>query len=270
MGNMTIAGQLAVITGASSGIGYNLAKIFAENGFDLVIASAGERLDKAEVDFKAMGVQVKAVHADLATYDGVKFLWQEVEALGRPVDAICLNAGVGSGGLFVDTDLDAEINLVRLNVEGTLHLAKYAVKHMVAKGSGKILITASIVSEMVAPRELVYSASKAFDLAFAKGLRAELKDTGVTVTALQPGPTDTNFFDREGLHDTSVGTEGKKASEPYDVAKQGFKALMAGDDHVYAADLLTKVEGAVMGLVPDAVQAMMHDKQAKPLDESSS
>ena len=116
MGNMTMAGQLAVITGASSGIGYNLAKVFAENGFDLVIASAGERLDKAEVDFQSMGVQVKAVHADLATYDGVKSLWQEVEALNRPVDAICLNAGVGSGGLFVDTDLDAEINLVRLNL----------------------------------------------------------------------------------------------------------------------------------------------------------
>ncbi|MGI4828518.1 MAG: SDR family NAD(P)-dependent oxidoreductase [Janthinobacterium lividum] len=108
--------------------------------------------------------------------------------------------------------VDAEINLVRLNVESTVHLAKYALKHIVAKGSGKILITASIVSEMVAPRELVYSASKAFDLAFSKGLRAELKDTGVTVTALQPGPADTNFFDREDLHDTYVGTKGKKAS----------------------------------------------------------
>ena len=262
-----MTGQLAVVTGASSGIGYNLAKVFAENGFDLVIASNGDRLDKAEADFKALGVQVTAVHADLASYDGVKSLWTQVEALGRPVDAVALSAGIGSGGLFVDTDLDLEINLLRLNVEGTVHLAKYVAKHMAAKGSGRILITASIVSEMVAPRELVYSASKAFDLAFAKGLRSELKDTGVTVTALQPGPTDTNFFDREGLHNTQVGTKGKKASEPYDVAQQGFKALMAGDEHVYAADLLTKVEGALMGLVPESVQAAMHNKQAKPLGE---
>lgn len=262
-----MANELAVVTGASSGIGYNLAKVFAENGFDLVIASHGDRLEKAEADFKSMGVAVTAVHADLASYNGVMSFWRQVEALGRPVDAIAINAGVGVAGLFVETDLDAEINLVRLNVEGTMHLAKHAAKHMVAKGSGKILITASIVSEMVGPRELVYSASKAFDLAFAKGLRAELKDTGVTVTALQPGPTDTNFFDRAGAQNTQVGNEGKKDSEPYEVAKQGYKALIAGDAHVYAASLLTKVEGAVMGLVPDSVQAAMHNKQTKPLDE---
>ena len=262
-----MANQLAVVTGASSGIGYNLAKVFAENNFDLVIASSGDRLDKAESDFQAMGVQVTAIQEDLSTYDGVMSFWRQVEAAGRPVDAIAINAGVGVGGLFVETDLDEEIKLVRLNVEGTMHIAKHAAQHMVAKGSGRILITASIVSEMVAPRELVYAASKAFDLAFAKGLRAELKDTGVTVTALQPGPTDTNFFDNAGLGDTKVGTEGKKDSQPYDVAKQGYKALMDGDEHVYAASLMTKVQGAVMGLVPDSVQAAMHDKQAQPQEK---
>lgn len=262
-----MANQLAVVTGASMGIGYNLAKVFAENGFDLVICAEPEGLGKAETDFLAMGVQVKAVSCDLSVYDEVKRFWNEVELVGRPVDAIALNAGIGSGGLFVETDLDTEVRLVRTNVESTVHLAKYAVKHMVENGAGKILITASIVSEMVAPRETVYAASKAFDLAFAKGLRAELKDTGVTVTALQPGPTDTHFFDRSGLHDTKIGQEGKKDSEPYDVAKQGFKALMAGDEHVYAASLLTKVEGTLMGLVPESVQAMMHDKQAKPLEK---
>ena len=262
-----MANQLAVVTGASMGIGYNLAKVFAENGFDLVIAAEPEGLGKAELDLRALGVQVKAVSCDLSKYDEVMRLWSEVEAVSRPVDAIAINAGIGVGGLFVDTPLEDEIRLVRTNVEGTMHLAKHAVKHMVAKGSGKILITASIVSEMVAPREAVYAASKSFDLAFAKALRAELKDTGVTVTALQPGPTDTHFFDRSGLTDTKIGQDGKKDSEPYDVAKQGFKALMDGDDHVYAASLMTKVEGALMDLVPEPVQAMMHDKQAKPLNE---
>ena len=264
-----MANQLAVVTGASSGIGYNLAKVFAENGFDLVIAAEDERLTKAESDFKAMGVQVTAVQADLASFDGVDAFWKAVEAVGRPVDAIAINAGVGVGGLFAETELEKEINLVRLNVEGTMHIAKHAVKHMVAKGSGKILFTASIASEMIAPREAVYAASKAFDLSLAKSLRVELEGTGVTVTALQPGPVDTDFFHRADMDDTQVGTEGKKESEPYDVAKQGFKALMDGDKHVYAASLKTKIEGAVANFVPDALKAAMHEKMAKPLEEAN-
>lgn len=262
-----MANQLAVVTGASMGIGYNLAKVFAENGFDLVLGAEPEGLGKVETDLLAMGVQVKAISCDLSVYDEVKRFWSEVQAVGRPVDAIALNAGIGVGGLFAETPLDDEIRLVRTNVESTVHLAKYAVQHMVAKGSGRILITASIVSEMVAPREVVYAASKSFDLAFAKGLRAELKETGVTVTALQPGPTDTHFFDRAGLHDTKIGQDGKKDSDPYDVAKQGFKALMAGDDHVYAASLMTKVQGTLMDLVPESVQAKLHDKSAQPLEK---
>jgi short-subunit dehydrogenase len=260
-------GQLAVVTGASSGIGYNLAKVFAENGFDLVIASNGERLEKAEEDFRALGVQVTAVTADLATYEGVDEFWETVESVGQPVDAIAINAGVGVGGLFAETDLDEEINLIRLNVEGTTHIAKHAAKHMVANGAGKILITASIAGEMVAPREAVYAASKAFDLSFAKSLRAELEGTGVTVTALQPGPTDTDFFHRAGMDNTETGQQGKKESEPYEVAKQGFEALMNGDKHVYAASLKTKFEGAVANFIPDAVKAAMHEKMAKPLDQ---
>lgn len=259
--------QFAVVTGASSGIGYNLAKVFAENGFDLFVVSNGDRLEEAQGDFEAIGAHVTSIQADLATSGGVDEFWNAVEATGRPVDAIAINAGVGVGGLFTETDLDAEINLVRLNVEGTLHVAKHAVKHMVARGSGRILITASIASEMVAPREAVYAASKAFDLSFAKSLREELADTGVTVTALQPGPTDTNFFHRAGMDNTKVGTEGKKESDPYDVAKEGFKALMNGDKHVYAASIHVKVEGALADFTPDAVKAAMHEKAAKPLDE---
>jgi short-subunit dehydrogenase len=258
--------RLALVTGASSGIGYNLARVFAENGFDLIIASAGERLEGAETDLKKLGVQVTAVQADLATYEGVRSLWTTVEGFGRPVDAAALNSGVGVGGLFVDTDLDEEINLVRLNVEGTVHLAKYVVKHMVGHGAGKILFTASIASEMVAPREAIYAASKAFDLSFAKSLREELEGTGVTVTALQPGPVDTDFFHRAGMDNTQVGQEGKKENKPYDVAKQGFEALMNGDKHVYSASFTTKLEGAVANFVPDVVKAAMHEKMAKPIE----
>ncbi len=262
-----MANQLAVVTGASSGIGYNLAKVFAENGFDVVIASNGDRLTKAASDLEELGVQVKPVEADLATYDGVKSFWSQVESLGRAVDAVAVNAGVGVGGLFAETDLEKEINMVRLNVEGTVHLTKLAVQHMVKRGQGKILITASIAGEMIAPREAVYAASKAFDLSFAKSIRSELEGTGVSVTALQPGPVDTDFFHRADMDDTKVGQEGKKESEPYDVAKQGFEALMKGEKHVYSASFNTKVQGAVANVVPDAVKAAMHEKMTKPLEK---
>ncbi len=264
-----MANKLAIVTGASSGIGFNLARVFAENGFDLIIGSEGGRLDDAAAQLQQHGVSVKAIQADLATYDGVDEFWTGVKADGRKIDAVAINAGVGVGGLFVETELEKEINLIRLNVEGTVHLAKHAAKKLVAQGEGRILITSSIAAEMVAPREAVYAASKAFGLSFARSLRFELEDTGVTVTALQPGPTDTDFFNRADMGNTKVGTEGKKESDPYDVAKEGYAALMAGKDHVYSASAKTKMEGALAGFTPDSVKASMHEKQAKPLDRAS-
>lgn len=262
-----MAEKLAVITGASDGIGFNLAKVFAENGYDLIINAEDSSIQTAAAELKATGVNVTPVQADLATFDGCKQFWQRVEASGRTLDAIAINAGVGVGGLFAETDLQKEINLVRLNVESTVHIAKYAVQKMTKQGSGKILITSSIAAEMVAPKEAVYAASKAFDLSFAKSLRYELKDTGITVTALQPGPTDTNFFNRADLGDTKAGTEGKKDSNPYDVAKQGFKALMDGDEHVYSASLGTKIQGALAGLAPEGLVAKMHEKMTAPAEK---
>ncbi len=262
-----MADKLAVVTGASSGIGFNLAKVFAENGFDLIIDAEDARLGPAAAQLMALGVQVTPVHEDLATFDGCTKFWKVVESTNRKVDAVSINAGVGVGGLFVDTDLEKEVNMVRLNCESTVHIAKYAARKLVGQKDGKILITSSIAAEMVAPKEAVYAATKAFDQSFGKSLRYELKGTGVSVTLLQPGPVDTDFFNRADLGDTKVGTKGKHESEPYDVAKQGFKALMAGDEHVYAASLTTKLEGAIMGLVPEALQAKMHEKMTETVKE---
>ncbi len=259
-----MAQKLAVVTGASSGIGYNLAKVFAENGYDLIINAEDGGIQTAASDFTSLGVTVTPVKADLATFDGCDQFWKQVEASGRALDAIAINAGVGVGGLFAETDLQKEVNIVRLNCESTVHIAKHAVQKMLKQGSGKILITSSIAGEMVAPKEAVYAASKAFDLSFSKSLRYELKDTGITVTALQPGPTDTNFFNRADLGDTKAGTEGKKESDPYSVAKQGFDALMSGEDHVYAASWKTKLEGAVLGVVPDSMVGKMHESMTEP------
>jgi short-subunit dehydrogenase len=259
-----MADKLAVVTGASSGIGFNLAKVFAENGFDLVIGAEDGSIAEAASHLRLLGVQVTPVQVDLATYDGCKQFWQQVESVGRKVDAVALNAGIGVGGLFVDTDLDKEIQLVRLNVESTVHLAKYAVRKLVSQKDGRILITSSVAGEMVAPKEAVYAASKAFDLSLGTTLHYELKGTGVSVTVLQPGPTDTNFFERADLGDTKAGTSGKQESEPYDVARQAFKALMAGQEHLYSASMKTKIEGALLGVMPEALVAKMHEKMTEP------
>jgi short-subunit dehydrogenase len=259
--------QLALVTGASSGIGLSLAKELAHRGFDLVLCSAGPRLYDATSDFIALGVGVVEISADLATTQGVDELWTEVQALGRPLDVACLNAGVGVGGLFADTELAEELNMIGLNCSGTVHLAKHVVRQMLPGNTGKILFTASIAGEMVAPREAVYAATKAFVLSFAHSLRYELRETKITVTALQPGPTDTDFFHRAGMDDTKVGSEGKSESQPEDVAKQGVDALFAGKAHVYAASLTTKLEGMLANITPGALKGAMHEKMAKPLEQ---
>jgi short-subunit dehydrogenase len=256
--------QFALVTGASSGIGLSLAKELAGRGYDVAICSAGKRLHDAAEAIKATGANVFQIQADLATRAGVEQLWSEVTALNRDVDIACINAGVGVGGLFSETDLNAELNVVNLNCTGTVHLAKHVVKHMVARNQGKILFTASVAGEMVAPREAVYAATKAFDLSLAHSIRYELRDTGITVTALQPGPTDTDFFHRAGMDNTEVGSEGKHESQPEDVARQGIDALLAGKDHVYAASTKTKIEGMLANVTPGAVKGAMHDKMARP------
>jgi len=262
-----MAEKFALVTGASSGIGYWLAKELASRGYDLAVCSAGDRLDKSVDDLKDMGVEVYAMKTDLASRKGVDELWKFVLGLGRPVDVACINAGVGVGGKFWETDLKEELNMVNLNCTGVVHLAKHVVQHMVELNAGKILITSSIAGEMVAPREAVYAATKAFDLSFAHSLRYELKDTGVSVTALQPGPTDTDFFHRAGMDNTQAGSEGKHESKPEDVAKEGIDALFDGKDHVYAASWKTKMEGMLANVVPGSVKGAMHDKMAKPLNE---
>ena len=254
---------VAVVTGASSGIGYELAKQFAEHGYDLVIGAEDGGIAKAAQDIQALGATVEPVQADLATWDGVERLWNTATAGGRHPDAVAINAGIGVGGEFArDTDLRTEVKLVQLNCESVVHLAKLASRDMVKRGAGRILITSSIAATMPGPYELVYAASKAFDLSFAEGLRYELKDTGVTVTALMPGPTDTDFFERADMTDTKVG-QGKK-DDPAEVAKDGYEALMAGKDKVIAGSAKNKMQAASARVMPDPAKAAMHGKMSEP------
>lgn len=254
---------LAVVTGASNGIGYELARQFAEHGFDLVVCAEDVGIAEAGRALATYGARVESVRADLRKYDGVESLYGRIRAFKRPVDAAALNAGVGVGGDFArQTLLEAELDVIALNVTSTVHLAKRIVKDMVERGSGRILFTSSIAATMPAPFEAVYGASKAFVQSFAQALRNELKDTGVTVTALMPGPTETNFFHRAGLDDTKVGTDEK--DDPADVARQGFEALMAGKDHVVAGSLKNKLFTAGAKTLPQTITAEMHRHLTEP------
>jgi short-subunit dehydrogenase len=255
--------QLAVITGASSGIGLELAKQCAANGFDLIICAEDAGIQTAAAQLQAeTAVQVQAIQVDLATRDGVEHLAAEVRNAGRAVDALLLNAGVGVGGAFLETPLDAELNMVELNCNHTIHLAKRLVPDMVARCAGRVLVTASIASTAPSPYHTVYGATKAFVMSFAEGLRAELADTGVTVTALQPGPTETNFFERANMADTPVGRAEK--DDAAEVAKRGFEAMMDGKDSVLGGGLKSKLQGLANEVLPETFKAKQAAKQAKP------
>lgn len=253
---------LAMVTGASSGIGYELARQFAEHGFDLIINAENPAIADAARRLERAGVSVEPVQADLATHEGVELLYSRAAVDGRPLAAVAINAGVGAGGPFVETDLPDDLRVVDLNVRSSVHLAKRCVRDMVKRGAGRILFTSSIAATQPGPFEATYAASKAFLLSFAEALRNELKDTGVTVTALMPGPTDTDFFDRADLEDTRLGA-GKK-DDPAEVAAQGFEALMKGKDHVIAGSVRNKAMAAAGKVLPETAKAEMHRKMSEP------
>jgi short-subunit dehydrogenase len=255
---------LAVVTGASSGIGYELAKQFAQNGFDLLVTAEDPAIEEAAAVLRRDGQnQVTTVRADLASYDGVEEVYAAVLATGRPVDALALNAGRGIGGDFThQTDLKDELNVIDVNVTSTVHLAKRILPDMVARNAGRVLFTSSIASTMPGTYQAVYNASKSFVQSFAEALREELTDTDVAITSLMPGPTDTNFFHRAEMDDTRVGSS--KKDDPAVVAKQGFEALMKDKEKVVAGSMKTKVQGAAAKVMPDSAKAKMHSKMAEP------
>jgi len=247
---------LAFVTGGSSGIGLELAKQFAQNGFDVAITASSDKVHEAARALRDLGVEAYPHRADAGTYEGVESFWTFVEGLGRPVEAAALNVGIGRGGAFLDNALEDEFRLIAINITGTVHLAKRVVQHMVPNKRGRILITSSISATQPTPYETVYGPSKAFGFMFAESLREELRGTGVTVTALLPGATDSRFHKNAGMA-TSAIDNGKK-NDKIEVARQGFEALMNDVDHVVGGDEETKQRVVENRRTPEPVKARRH------------
>jgi uncharacterized protein len=250
---------LAVVTGASTGIGYELAKCCAKSGFDLVVVADEPRIAKAAQDFRALGSTVEAVEADLSTTAGVDELYEKIGA--RKVDALLANAGRGLGKGFLDQNFNDVMHVVNTNITGTIYLIQKIGRDMRKRRAGKILITGSIAGFIPGTFHAVYNATKAFLDSFSFALRAELKDTGITVTCLMPGATETDFFERAGLMDTKIGQA--KKDDPVDVAETGFKAMMNGDGDVVSG-WHNKLQSAIANITPAGFLAEQHRKQAEP------
>lgn len=253
---------LAVVTGASSGIGRELARTFADNGFDVLATAEDDAIEAVGSELRNQGVLAMCEQVDLARAEGVEQLVHAITAAGRPVAALAVNAGIGVGGRFDQTDLDADLRLIDLNVRSSVHLTKLVLRDMVRRGEGRVLITASVVAATPGPFHATYAASKAFLHSFAEALHRELDDSGVTVTSLMPGPTETEFFERAGMQDTKVGSSDK--DDPAEVARQGFEALMSGKDRVVAGSRMNRVQVAAGNTLPDTAAASAAAKMAKP------
>ncbi len=250
---------LAIVTGASAGIGYELAKICAKNGFDLIVAADQPKIREAAEKFRAHGVNAEAVEADLATLDGVDKLYAALK--GRKIDALLANAGHGLGKAFLDQDFNDVRHVIDTNITGTIYLIQKVGRDMRTRGEGRILIVGSIAGFIPGAYQAVYNGTKAFIDSFSFAIRNELKDSGVTVTCLMPGATETEFFERADMLDTKVGT--MKKDDPADVAKTGFDAMMRGAGDVVSG-WQNKLQTAIASVTPAGLLAEQHRRQAEP------
>jgi short-subunit dehydrogenase len=249
----------ALVTGASSGIGFELARCCAQHGFDLLIAADEPQIEQAASSLRKLGTHVDALQIDLATPEGVDALY--AAAGGRPISALLANAGRGLGHAFLDQDFERITQVIDTNVTGTLYLIHKVGREMRQRRQGRILITGSIAGTMPGTYQAVYNGTKAMLDSFSVALRAELKDSGVTVTCLMPGATETRFFERADLLDTRIGTSKKAAAD--EVARQGFAAMLRGDAEVITG-WNNKLRVAAAHILPAPLLAEQHARMARP------
>jgi short-subunit dehydrogenase len=256
---MSASRPFAIVTGASTGIGLELAKCCAREGFDLLIAADEPQIEGAATDIRKLGANVDAVETDLSTIEGVDKLYAATE--GRPVDALLANAGRGLGHGFLDQDFKQARRVIDTNITGTVYLIHKVGNDMRRRDAGRILITGSIAGFIPGSFQAVYNGTKAFLDSFSFALREELRETKITVTCLMPGATETEFFERAGMMDTGVGVA--KKDDAAGVAKAGFDAMMRGEGDIVTG-LKNKIESSVANILPAGLLAKRHRKQAEP------
>jgi len=222
----------ALITGATSGIGLELAKLLANNDYNLILVARSEdELIQVAGTLRANGIEIITIKADLFNPDTPFSVYEEVKAYGVDVDILVNNAGQGVYGKFTETELQRELDIIHLNVSACVILSKLFIGEMVQRGSGKVLNLSSIAGKIPGPYQAVYHGTKAFIHFFSEAIRNELKGTGVTVTSLLPGATDTDFFAKADMEQSKIVQE-HELGDPAFVAKEGYEALMAGKDMV--------------------------------------
>ena len=258
--------KYALITGATSGIGYELAKLFAKDQYNLVLVARDEtQLNLKADEFRAMGVDVKVLSKDLFNRAETLSIYQEVKSMGIEVEVLINDAGQGIYGEFKDTELERELDIIELNVSAVVILTKAFLKDMLSRNSGMILNLASIASKAPGPWQSVYHGTKAFVLSFTEAIREELKETGITITALLPGATATDFFNKAGMNRSKIVQE-EELDDPAKVAKDGYEALLAGRDKVISG-LKNKIKVGMTNMTSDSAAAHMMAEQQKPQDE---
>lgn len=226
----------ALITGGTMGIGYELARLFAQDGYNLVIVARDEtELSSVKAELESNGVEVITIVKDLFNPEAPFELYDEIKSKNITVGTLVNNAGQGEYGLFEDTDIRRELSIIQLNIASVVALTKLFLQDMLNRGEGKILNLSSIASKAPGPWQSVYHGTKAFVQSFTEALRSEVKDKGIAVTALLPGATDTDFFNKANMQDSKAVQDKEKLSDPAKVAKDGYDALMSGDDKVISA-----------------------------------
>lgn len=259
--------EYALVTGATSGIGYELAKQFAKNGYDLVMVARNHDELKAKAnEFKSFGINVITIAKNLFIEEDAYSLYSELKLSGISPSILVNDAGQGVYGKFQDTDLHREVDIVNLNIVSVLILTKMFIKDRLPKGSGKILNLASIASKAPGPWHSVYHGTKAFILSWSEAIREELKDSGITVTALLPGPTDTDFFNKADMNESKILEDKDNLASPEEVAVDGYNALMNGDDKVVSG-LKNKLTVAMSNIATDSLAAHRMGEMQKPANE---
>lgn len=264
---METKNKYALITGATSGIGFELAKLFAADGYNLVIVSRHQdQLDAKVAELEKNGIKVIPIAKDLFDPEEAFALFADLQSQHIRIDVLVNNAGQGVYGEFEDTDIDRELDIINLNISSLVVLTKLFVKEMIERNSGKVLNLASVASKLPGPWQAVYHGTKAFVLSFTEAIREELKDTDITVTALMPGVTDTDFFNKADMLDSKAVQDKDAMSDPADVAKDGYEALMAGKDKVVSG-MKNKLQVGMSNVLPDSTVAHQTYEQQKPVDE---